>query len=110
MEDLDINKLPLSKKGKEYLKKIKGHPELREFCPTCKRDDAGYCSNPWHHEHAIRYIYPKPSEIDLFESMFLRAQHHGDDFETWMFENRLMGITIKYKPQNNNMWPTEEGK
>ena len=42
--------------------------------------------------------------------MFLRAKHHGDDFETWMFENRLMGITIKYKPQNNNMWPTEEGK
>ena len=41
--------------------------------------------------------------------MFLRATQHGDDFKTWMFENRLMGITIKYKPQNNNMWPTEEG-
>ncbi len=103
-----MGNVKISKKGREYLKKIKGHPELRELCPTCHRDDAGYCSNPWHQEHGVQYIYPKPTEEQLFESMFLRAE--GRDFETWMFENRLMGITIKYKPQNNNMWPTKDNK
>lgn len=105
---MDITKLPLSEKGKAYLEKITGHPELREFCPTCHRDDAGVCSNPWHFEHGWSYVYPDPTPEELEWSMFVRAQQH-DDIETWKNENKIMGIEISYKSNRNyNIWPTGE--
>lgn len=104
---MDISKLPLSEKGKAYLEKIAGHPELREFCPTCKLDSAGVCSNPWHFEHGWSYDYPDPTPEELEESMFLRAPSHCGNIKEWLRENRLMGIKIVYEPKNNWIWPQE---